>query len=276
MPNWVRHKLTVKGKIGEVDKLVNNLKGIEEEAEGFLQHIDFNKIIPMPKELNIVSGSTTDKCVEIYLASLNPKVKDFGAENKDEKLFIELRNSANKGKAFGRYDGELSKQEIEAFVEKHKGDEKLNTLEDFINYGKKAIDNTLKFGSMDWYSWSIANWGTKWNACHVMLETRIDNDIQTADYYFDTAWGDVRGLIEILASQYPTLDFELKYSEEQMGHYVGFGNWENGECVYGVDLEDYSKEAYDIAFELWGEDSKEYYRFNEETGTYEYFEEEED
>jgi hypothetical protein len=42
-------------------------------------------------------------------------------------------------------------------------------------------------GHTDWYSWSYANWGTKWNACH----SEIAEDCAANGYIeirFDTAW----------------------------------------------------------------------------------------
>lgn len=48
------------------------------------------------------------------------------------------------------------------------------------------------YGSTNWYDWSRANWGTKWNACHIELSK--DDDSLTYD--FDTAWDAPRALIE--------------------------------------------------------------------------------
>jgi hypothetical protein len=54
-----------------------------------------------------------------------------------------------------------------------------------------------------WYDWAIANWGTKWNACHVdEPEEYARNDRQPVlvqlTYRFDTAWDAPRALIEHL------------------------------------------------------------------------------
>lgn len=38
---------------------------------------------------------------------------------------------------------------------------------------------------------------------------------------------------------------------------------------------DYTKEAYEIAFDLWGDGTKECFRFNEETNSYEFIDEDE-
>src|SRR5579883_957015 len=48
------------------------------------------------------------------------------------------------------------------------------------------------YGSLDWYDWARANWGTKWNACHVELDE--GNNYLT--YNFDTAWDAPRALVK--------------------------------------------------------------------------------
>ena len=47
MPNWTSNKITCKKTIG--DKILTNTE------DGYI--FDFNKLIPMPKELNIPAGS---------------------------------------------------------------------------------------------------------------------------------------------------------------------------------------------------------------------------
>ena len=66
MPNWVCNRLRVSGP--NANKI---LKGLltKSDAEGI--RFDFNKILPMPEDLKIISGSTTDKCFEVYLSTLS-------------------------------------------------------------------------------------------------------------------------------------------------------------------------------------------------------------
>ena len=49
MPNWAINKLTVKGKSQDIDSLLNFIKGKDEEGNDI--PFDFNKVVPMPKEL---------------------------------------------------------------------------------------------------------------------------------------------------------------------------------------------------------------------------------
>lgn len=46
MPNWVRNNVTFSGNEEVIERMMNEIKGERED-----QHIDFNKIAPIPKEL---------------------------------------------------------------------------------------------------------------------------------------------------------------------------------------------------------------------------------
>ena len=102
--------------------------------------------------------------------------------------------------------------------------------------------NAKRVQSNHWYDWHITNWGTKWDIGvrnddkypdTVLDETDNDNELM---YRFNTAWSPVPEVISELSKQYPTLEFDYEYEEEQ-----GWGGkevYENGELV--------SQEQYDI------------------------------
>lgn len=87
MPNWCENDLTIRGKPEEVDKLLAAIKSGEGDEEAV---IDFDKVLPVPKELEgIHSGFTTidgesvrqwrmegDKTVRVDAATL---AKKYGA-----------------------------------------------------------------------------------------------------------------------------------------------------------------------------------------------------
>lgn len=71
MPNWVTNKVKFKSRGREIiDKIISTN---EQEEE----YLDFNKIIPRPKTLDITSGGN-DKCAMQYaLLKMNaPKLKE--------------------------------------------------------------------------------------------------------------------------------------------------------------------------------------------------------
>ena len=108
-------------------------------------------------------------------------------------------------------------EKIKALTESNKNDSDLKDYNNspLLEFGKTCHSKPLqKYGHLDWYSWSNANWGTKWNACHTHIES--DNQI-----YFDTAWADVRDLMSQLSSLFPEHEFKYEWAEEQIGYYAG-------------------------------------------------------
>jgi len=70
-----------------------------------------------------------------------------------------------------------------------------------------------KYGHNDWYNWSIANWGTKWDASGSYIG---HNDIDYFAVTFDTAWGPPIEWIDNIMQDFPDLCFELEYDEPGM------------------------------------------------------------
>jgi len=74
---------------------------------------------------------------------------------------------------------------------------------------RKELDD---IGYDNWYYWSIANWGTKWNAAESAL---VINNPEYAVYKFETAWSPPEPFIGALRLAYPELEIEAKYIHEE-------------------------------------------------------------
>lgn len=120
-----------------------------------------------------------------------------------------------------------------------------------VDLAIKYQQNLTKYGSTTWYDWAIKNWGTKWNSydCEKVNDTT---------YEFDTAWSGVPQLIEEIATQYPDIEITYKYSDEDTGSNCGHYIFFNGN-TQEFPIENGSKEAYELAFEL-RPDRKENYK----------------
>lgn len=96
-----------------------------------------------------------------------------------------------------------------------------------------------KYGYSDWYSWSINNWGTKWEA----REVSVDDGDSYVQLTFDTAWAPP---IEFY-DEMKALGFRIDatYTEEGMGF---AGVYVNGEdkCVDLGDLYESATPEEDI------------------------------
>lgn len=253
MPNWVCNHLTIYGE-NAVEVMRSLLTENEESECGY--DLDFNKLIPMPEELNIVCGTITTNCAKLYV---NAMLEDCDAYIKYAGLFA---------KAFERdfilTESEQAQLMQDALRYTDYPDKKLlfSNKAEVYAYGKRALDNYEKYGAKDWYDWCCDNWGTKWNACHTQI-----NDLEKADIYFNTAGSQATQIIKALSEKYPDHKFEYEYAEERAGGYAGFYNYENGIAVSYADYAEGCKEAYQMYFALWGQEDE--YKFNPNTGTYE-------
>lgn len=258
MCNWCTNKITIRGD--NLERLKKHFIRKDDREPRF----DFNTIIPMPKELEVEKSSKSNDGFLLYLASINPLIPNIG-KTEDKLSLKEFSNVMVKHfpDCFGKLENYILKpSEVEDYKARN-----LKNLEETIAMGKQVFDNLIKFGYSDWYDWSIDKWGTKWNACNTFLSDDM------TEILFDSAWSPSLPVIAELAKMYPDLEITHEWAEEQTGWYSGKYTYRNGELVEALDYDSYSKEAYELSFELWGND--EAYRFNEETGNYEWIEEDE-
>lgn len=274
MPNWVANHITIQGE--NANKVLRSLltERKDENEAGFGFDFDFNKIISMPESLQIESGSSTNSCVEMYLTSINPFVGYYGENKIGADEYLEIYHAVQASKLYGQFNDRLPEEEIrkrekETSIWNGTNDIRKLTKDEVLDYGKTAVNNVLTYGAMDWYDWSIKNWGTKWNACRTQIP-----DTETAEVYFDTAWSPVPQILLALTERYPDCIFEYEYAEEQPGNFAGYCVFQAGEILADESFDTDSKECYETFFRLWGCEDE--FKFNAQKGTYEYIENEEE
>lgn len=219
MPNNIKNLLIVKsGNKVVLNHFLNEIKG---ECEV----IDFNTIIPMPKEYEgIASSSETDKAIEYFLYK---------------------NNRTDEAKAMFRYFAPNMHNFIETYNTQGK-----TFQERVLELGQKCVENFYKYGAKDWYDWCCNNWETKWNAYEQSIEYLSDKKVEIS---FETAWSGVPNLIEKLSSKFPSLTFIYKFADESMGYNCGVG----GTLDDGTWIFEYESEQSDTAMDLYIECHKE-------------------
>jgi len=200
MPNWVFNSLVVSGEQSELDKMVEQLN--QPFVKHFPEHkFENNEIVWVADEQHY------DNPVFAFWNIVKPTDLEAYYETDTFK-----GNKNIKVNEDGKMDGESFMQE---FVRSMKEDQ-------------------------DWYHWNCRNWGTKWDV-GVANGNEYPNTIKTVNddgsilYQFETAWSPVGEVLMKLSEQYPTLEFDYEYEEEQ-----GWG----GACTF-LGGEDIACDEYD-------------------------------
>ena len=137
MPNHVVNHISLQG---DPEKIRSMLETIKSDEHG-IGSVDFNKIIPMPKSLDIEAGSRTDRGLQAY--------RDF------IDVYTFARSINDTAKALENIPVESE----EVFLR-----QRTDIRRDEWELGKTAWHNIREYGAPTWYDWCVTNWGTKWTA----------------------------------------------------------------------------------------------------------------
>lgn len=205
MPNWTSNEVVVSAKKPILAEIKEKVKGD--------RAFDFNKIIPMPDDLNIEQSSELDYGVVLYLTDkLNKEIKDIDVNNVNIlKALVHNMFNANWPEEMYNRCKDLPDSKKDELYKK----------------GKQYINNYMLYGFPTWYGWCINNWGTKWNACDVSVLEDGDNLV----YMFDTAWDIPTPVLRKLSEEYPDAKFIHTYRFEDDFESVFEDIWKGGKIV---------------------------------------------
>lgn len=230
MPNHITNRLVLDGDEEEIRRLLDTVTTKDEEGNTLLI---FDKIIPMPKELEISCDSEINKDLSNYLSAVNPVN---AAEVKGiEKLSVE--EYIKTISALKSFYPDFSQTGIsgESYVMDKASAEK----------GQKLVQNILNFGAPTWYEWRIQNWNTKWDA---YLPEPFENNTLV----FCTAWSRPKEVINRLAEMFPALSFEHRWADEDFGYNVGTAIYKCGKLAETYLPECRTVESCQLAAEILG------------------------
>ncbi len=175
--------------------------------------VDFNVLVPMPKELIIADGSAGETGYSAYSLYMRQ------AKGLDPEAAAKLEESCKAKLA-----------DPEAW-----------------DLGKRYYENLEKYGAKTWYDWSIENWGTKWNAydCEPI-------DFSEQRITFHTAWTSVPKIVEKIAERFPDAEIGYAWADEDIGHNVGMSIYAEGKYLDSKIPAGGSAEAYELAADIMG------------------------
>jgi hypothetical protein len=118
-----------------------------------------------------------------------------------------------------------------------------------IDNFKQTFTNAITNGQ-SWYYWNLRHWGTKWDIAVEDGQEYPDTTLEITDdgtlmYHFQTAWSPVHEIFNVLSQEFPTLEFDYEYEEEQ--GWGGSATWLGGELVSQSEYHEPSSHADYVA-----------------------------
>ena len=184
MPNWGQNEGSIYGDKEDIKKLKAEVFTVDEDNDQ--PYLDFNKVIPMPKELEDSTSPqrvVSDEWVRMRdLIKANPSVQSIWVGGRQIK--------ADKWSE---------------------------------NYITKEQSEILKktYGANNWYDWRVTNWGTKWGIDGESIQF-YDEDEDRIELHFDTAWSPPNQIYQELRDRYEDIEISWFYREdgEQFAGYM--------------------------------------------------------
>lgn len=235
MPNHVENHIEFSGDTRQIKAMLELIKN----DEYGIGTIDFNKIIPMPESLHIEAGSRSDRGLKAYRDFI--EVYTFGRPAEDAEKALE-NIPVDSENAFLSQRTDIVKEEWEL--------------------GKTAWQNIRQYGAPTWYEWSVANWGTKWNAYGYDKYTDYSG---CKELTFETAWSAPHPIIKKLSELFSNISFKHQWADEDIGMNCGERSYLGGEITDWFIPE--GTQATEFALEILGYEPSELNLVKNSTGT---------
>jgi hypothetical protein len=189
MPNWYTTVVTAKGNDADLDRIVAAHivpTGQEDEPQRF----DLNTFTPMPE---ILKGSESSTAVDDGLYVLGREIPTAGRPRSGAEMLAW---------PWAQEAGIKTEDQLKKFL--------VERCPDCIKKAEHALALYEATGHGDWYSWSCANWGTKWNTCRL----HVDRKAGVLVLCFETAWSPPTPVLYKLRKMYPSVEFEFRGHDE--------------------------------------------------------------
>lgn len=230
MPNNITNQITFGSDSTALAAFQQMLHDMRMEGQP-LGSFDFNKLLPMPKELDVEAGTRTDQGLKL--------VREYHHALAD----LEQQKPV------------LAPKDYAAALRQCKGLYRKKRMADPETWalGERAYSNIQRFGSPTWYEWCNLNWGTKWNAYQPRPLREDDHTM-----VFFTAWDSVPKIVTLLSRKYPEQTITYRWADENIGYNVGEMTMKGGEVIDINVPEGGSREAYEMAAEIMDTDLSDY------------------
>jgi hypothetical protein len=254
MPNHIANELEIEGTAEQVAEVKDFLSG--KGMDGSEASMDFNNVVPMPETMDdkFIDQGTKDAAKE-FAELLGKHIEDLPLVNSDaSRLLLSFMTA---GSVFNK-ETIMSMRNLPKLNRSHKEDVKDQWEALFT-----MINNVKEHGHAWWYDWCCFNWGSKWGA--------YDSSVEGDSICWYTAYSNSLTIVDQIAEKFPDVTFEYRYADETAGSNCGEVKYEGGVRSEENFPDEESAEAYELSFKL-NEGEREFYRYDEDEGTYIYIE----
>lgn len=129
------------------------------------------------------------------------------------------------------------------------------------------IRATMYGDGIDWYGWSVDNWGTKWDVSSEGLEYAEEGDNGIIRGWLDSAWSPPLEAMQTYGRDNPDVGIMLDYYEPGVA-FVGQLQMENGEEIVS-DHVNYSEFTSKTVRDAIGDEMDDTWRISEEMAEWE-------
>ncbi len=195
MPNYCDGTVTFYASDERIQDVLNTIKTDDNP-------FDFNKIIPMPKELDVTISVSDDLAYVAFICD--------GERRSIEEFHTLASSSKEKAVAYNQLSSgfHFSENYMEKYHNRYLETWDVEKIPVMLDEGNKLVSNLLKYGAPTWYEWNCKNWGTKWNS--------IDAYMNGDSICFYTAWSPCSPVIKALSEMFPDVRIEYYYDEAGM------------------------------------------------------------
>lgn len=242
MPNHVTNRITITGSRAarlafKRAFLVEIREPRPEGPEALHVEFDFGRIVPMP---DLIRKTESSSAVSMGLLLL-------GRVDVADAVFLPGKGLAEE---IARY---LALPQVKAAgVSDYAG------LKSWIREtdpgceekARLAIAAHEQHGHSSWYSWSLANWGTKWNAYDFRLIAEDDDQL---DFSFDTAWSPPEPIFAAMADRLECADLEISIRSFDEGWLFAFSGVISEGCYLGATVAptpEFYEQVYGVACDV--------------------------
>jgi hypothetical protein len=239
MPNHVTSKITVSGPAEDVAAFKALM--IREEPTLYGQFhadpalrgqptgetetiFDFGRIIPRPEILERTEESG-DSALGLFALGVENSETTFGFPAPNPLTYPWVKDL-----------GIETREQMLAWLEKERPEA--------IAAAKTAIEAKKLTGHTSWYPWSIANWGTKWNAYSFQLHEEAPGRLV---YTHDTAWSFPEPVYDALSERFPTLRICIACFDE-CSCFAGRGAYNAGPDDQPFEIVDATDSIYEEVY----------------------------